>query len=123
MRAVIRSRNDFYRFVDEVSNQLGEQYEKPYTVTVKRFHRPRTNDQNAKAHAMIRELALHCGYTEAAMKDVLKTEFGPIQVFQVGTRIVDAPKGTSDYTVEELSAFIEQLYQIGAEINCAFTEP
>lgn len=93
---------------------------KPWQITLKRFKRDRTLDQNAKAHAMIRDLALHTGYTESQMKDIVKTEFAPVKSVMIGSRICNMPMGTSEMNVSEMAEFIEHLYQLGAEIGCGF---
>ena len=117
MKAVVRTNEDLLKFINTVSDRLDG---RPWTISLKKFHRPRTLPANAKFHAMNRELALHCGYTESRMKIILKSEFGPIESKQVGPRIVDTPKETAEYTVTEMQAMIEQLYQLGAEVGCVF---
>ena len=122
MKAVVRNHDDLVKFCSRVATQLGTDFGKPYTVSIAKFKRPRSLEQNKKLHAMLRELALHTGYTESMMKEICKANFGPIAVYQVGNRIVDAPKGTSDYTVEEMADFVESLYQLGAEIGVVFSD-
>ena len=123
MRAVVRNDRDLTHFVSKVVRELGANLgDKPYTISIRRFHRPRTLDQNAKLHAMIRELALHCGYTESEMKEALKYKFGPMKMIQIGDDYKSIAKGTSEYTVQEMSDFVERLYQLAAEIGCVFQE-
>lgn len=93
-----------------------------WQVTVKEFKRDRTLDQNAKCHAMLRDLALFTGYTEKQMKDIAKAEFSPIVHRQIGMKKYGVPKDTSDMTVDEMSAFIERLYQLGTEIGVQWSE-
>jgi len=119
MKAVVKNRVECIRFIDQIADKFDG---KPYTLTIQKFHRPRTLDQNAKIHAMIRDIALHTGYTESRMKDIVKAEFGPIAVAKVGNRIVEAPEGTADYTIQEMSEFVEHMFVLGAEIGVAFTE-
>lgn len=119
MRAVIRNRNDLFRFAESVDAKLDG---KPYTITVKRFHRPRTLEQNAKLHAMINELADHCGYTASEMKDIVKAEFAKEVERRIANRSIRIPQPTSEMTVMDMSEMIERLYQLGAEVGCQFTE-
>lgn len=117
MKAVIRNLGDIAKFVDKIADKLDG---RPWTISIKKFHRPRTLPANAKFHAMNRELALHLGYTESQMKNVIKSEFGPIESKMIGPRIVDMPKETAEYSVMEMRDMIEQLYQLGAETGCVF---
>ena len=117
MKAVVRTNEDLLKFINTVSDRLDG---RPWTISLKKFHRPRTLPANAKFHAMNRELALHLGYSESQMKSVIKSEFGPIESTMIGPRIVDMPKETAEYTVTEMQAMIEQLYQLGAEVGCVF---
>ena len=124
MKAVVRTQGDLFRFAHKAVDVLDG---KPYTVTIKRFHRPRSNDQNAKLHAMLRELAEHCGYSEREMKDYFTAEFGPtmqvrIKAASLSGRTNRIPKGTSAYTVQEMAEMIEHVYRIGAEVGCVFTD-
>ena len=122
-KAVVRSRNDLHRWADEVANKIGsETFPKPYTVTIKRFIRPRTLDQNAKLHAMIRELALHVGHTPEEVKEFIKAELGPVKTIKIGDASKTIPQGSSEWDVEICSYVIEELYRIGAEVGCAYSE-
>lgn len=96
---------------------------KPYEIYMKPFRRRRTLDQNAKMHAMIRTLALHLGYSESEMKNVLKSEYGPVVKVELGDRQVIVPKSTADYDVAECGEMIEIINMVGAETGCAFEDP
>lgn len=117
MRFVVRSRNDFLNIADRI-----EFTGKPLTVTVKKFHRPRTLDQNAKLHAMIRELAEHTGHTESELKDWVKVELGLLKVIEIGSNVVEVPVSSTEYTVQQCGDLIERIYQVGAEVGCVFSE-
>lgn len=117
MRFAIRTKADLLHMVDKVVPTLDG---KPYTLVIKPFHVPRSLDQNKKMHAMIGELADFCGYSRNRMKEIVKNEFGPKEVVEVGQRVVDITKGTSDYDVHEMSEMIERLYQLGAELGHVF---
>ncbi len=122
MKAVVRSRQDLNSWVYRVCEQLGDNFDKPYTVTIQKFHRPRTTDQNAKVHAMFRELARFTGHSEADVKDYIKAEFGPTRQVKIGKYTNQVPAGSSTWNVETCSMIIEELYRIGAEIGCEFTD-
>lgn len=121
MKAVVRTRNELLRWVDQVAPEV-EASQKPWTVTIKRFHRIRTLDQNGKFHAMCGELAAHVGHSPAEVKDYIKAECGWTKTIQIGSEIRDVPMGTSEMNVEQLSHLIEELYRIGAEVGCRYVE-
>ena len=118
MKTVARNKREA---LDWLVDQVPPWLDKPYTVSVEPFKRPRTNPQNAKIHAMIRDLALHTGYTEAMMKEIVKAQFAPLRAVVLNGKEVSIPKGTSDMTVDECGDFIERLYELGAELSCGFT--
>ena len=117
IKFVIRTRNEFTNIANRL--QFGD---KPLQVTVKPFQRDRSLDQNAKVHSMIREMAGFTGHSEAQMKDILKAELGPTVPLKVGSRKLWAPKPTSEYTVAEMSQFVEDIYRIGAEVGHVWQE-
>ncbi len=124
MKAVIRSIEDLEAFARKAAIAgvlTGDQL----TVTLKKFHRPRTNDQNAKLHAMFGDLAEHTGFSAKDIKDYFKTEFGiykPVRI-KPGDPARMIPKGTSEYNVTEMSQMVERVYQVGAEAGCVFIDP
>ena len=117
MKAIVRTRNDCLRYVQEWW-KFGDG--KPYTLELKPYKALKTNDQNRLLHALIGELADHCGYPPAVMKDVVKAMFGPMHTSKkFGVTI---PKSVADYTPENISNLIERVYQVGAEHGCVFQE-
>ena len=110
-----------YRWVDLVAPEV-EKSDKPWTITIKRFHRPRTLDQNAKLHAMVAKLAEHVGHTPEEVKEYLKSECGWTKTIEIGGKIREIPQGTSEMNVEQLSHLIEELYRIGVEVGCDYRE-
>lgn len=127
MRAVVRSLEDLQAWIEKLARE-GILTGKPLTVSIREFHRPRTLDQNAKLHAMFRDLAEHTGFTEGEIKDYFKSEFGPKMSIalpaygQPGQPDPRIPKGTSRYTVQEMAAMLERVYQVGAECGCRFSD-
>ena len=119
MRFVIRNRNQLIQAADKFA-AVNDQ--KPYTLTIEPLKRPRTTPQNAKFHAMIDELACHTGHSPAEIKDFVKTEFGHYKTIKIGEDFADVTISTADYTVEQMQAMIERLYQLGADCGCEFRE-
>ena len=109
-----------YEIVEIGQHLHGRMNGKPHTLTLEAFKRPRTNDQNAKLHAMIRDLAIHTGHAESDIKEYLKDEFGFHKSIEIGGKERSIPKGSSEWSVEECSMMIERLYQIGAECGCTY---
>jgi hypothetical protein len=125
MRDVIRNYDEGVKFIHRVfTSEVGDRAGKPLTISVRPFQSFRNLDQNKKCHAMIRELAEFCGHSEKEMKRIVKAHFGPYKVVELPASVVPKPipKGTSEYTIQEMSDFIERLYQLGAEIGCQFSE-
>ncbi len=122
MKSVVRNTDELLRFCNRVMENLGGDFNAPYTVSFVPFKRPRSLDQNAKLHAMLRDLSMHTGYTEKMMKELVKAQFGPLTTIQVGGKSRAFPKETSEYSVDEMSDLIEHIYKLGAEIGCQFTQ-
>lgn len=119
MKFIIRTEEDFSNILVPLRDHLNG---KPYQVTIRPFKRDRTLAQNAKVYSMLRLIGTHTGYTEKQMHDIACAMFAPMQTVEVGHRVEDLPKGTSDMNVEEMSDFIENLYQLGAELGVTFEE-
>jgi hypothetical protein len=129
MKAVIKTLQDLDNLVAKIGKE-GLLTGKPMTLTLTKFRRPRTLEQNAKLHAMFRELAEHVGETEHFVKEYMKAEFGPkrvvkFKVLQTNVMAEKAravPMSTSDYTVDQLNEMIERVYQCGAFAGVQFQE-
>lgn len=115
---IIRDYNGFVGIAQQMSGSGLFTEGKAWQVTVKPFERDRTLAQNAKIHAMIRDLALFTGYTEKQMKDICKAQFAPFVERKIGENVVHTAKGTSEMTVLEMSNFIEALQALAADIGC-----
>ena len=115
MKAVIRTPEGLMRFVRKVAKSDILRTGKPYTVSLARFYRPKTLEQNAKYHAMIADIAVHIGYSNSEVKDYVKAEFGPVDTITIAGKTKSIPKSVSKYTVQEMSAAIETLYRVGAD--------
>ena len=56
------------------------------------------------------------------MKAILVDEYAPRHSVKLGEKVIDAPLGTSDMNVEQMSEFIEHLYQLGADLELTFSD-
>lgn len=117
--AVVRSEQDLQKFVSQVVSKLGDNLsDKPWTVSIRRFYRIRTLNQNAKFHAMIHDIAEHIGYERPDdIKDYVKSEFGWKKTVKIGSNIADIPMSTTEYNIEQFGFMIDRLYQLGAELG------
>jgi len=124
MRSVVRTQDDLIAFIAKVTDKLGADLGgKPYTVSIRRFYRPKTNQQNRYFHALIAELADFCGYSPKALKDAIKAEHGIIDTVQIGNQIMNRPRSIADYKIDELGYMIDRVLQLGGEVGCVFQEP
>ena len=94
-----------------------------YLLTIKPYKEPRSLDQNKKLHAMLRDIALHTGFTEHETKEICKAKFAPLVTKSFGKGQITLPKGTSEMSTDECSQFVERLYALGAELNVTWSEP
>ena len=122
MKAVVRNRNDALRFVDRFCSEFGPTWEKPQMIEIKRYRPPRSMPQNAKFHAMIRELAEEIGYSEDELKEYFKSSFGPKKILYLvgGNRRI--PVSTTEYTKEQMTDMIGHLERVGAEMGFRFSD-
>ena len=121
MKAVVRNHSEAIRFIDRACVELGQQFDKPQLIEIKRYKPPRSLPQNARCHAMIGELAKEIGYTAAELKDWLKIEFGPHEEFNFGDHQSWIPKSTAKYTKAEMSDFMAHIERIAAEMGFMFS--
>ncbi len=122
MRAVCRTRNDCYRFVDRVANGLGETFDKPQLITMVTYKPPRSIEQNALLHCLFREVAKHVGRPEDEIKEIFKYQYGTMKKLELYGDVTYVPKGTSEYNKQELSDMVEQVYRKGVEWGVEFQD-
>ena len=122
MKAVIRQRNDALRFVDRFCSENGVHWEKPQLIEIKRYSPPRSMPQNAKLHAMIRELATELGYTEDELKDYFKLTFGPQKIMRVAGEEKRIPLSTTEYNKVQMTDLIAHVERVGAELGFRFSD-
>lgn len=94
----------------------------PHVVIVKQFRRRRTVDQNAKLHAMISDIANHCGYSLDEMKEIVKFKFLGEKSVNIGGETLRKLKGTSDLNVNECIDFVDQLYAWGNSLGVNWSD-
>ena len=120
MKQVVRDRNSALRFVDRFCSEFGPNWE-PQTIEIKRFKPQRSLPQNAKLHAMIRELALEIGYSEDDLKDYFKSCFGPKKIVRLMDEERLIPMSTTEYNRVEMADMIGHVERIGAELGFRFS--
>ena len=122
MKQVVRNRNDALRFIDRVCLDLGQTFDAPYLMSFALYRPPRSHPQNAKCHAMIRELAQAIGYSDTELKEWFKLEFGPKKRLTINGVDKVIPLSTLDYNRSQMSEFIGQIERVAAEIDFRFRE-
>lgn len=95
-------RQRFKDFIDQLD------LSKCWEVSLRPWKAKRTDEQNALFHALIQQIATETGNDPAAVKDYLKTEFGPKRAVKVHGEVRMVPKGSSDYDVGEMSEMIDR---------------
>ena len=122
MKAVIRNKNEGINFLTRACSGLGEKFENPQLIEVKRYKPPRSLPQNAKFHVMLGELANEIGYSLDDLKDYFKWEFGPKQCISIGGKDRMIPRSTASYSKMEMVEMIGQVERVGAENGFQFSE-
>jgi hypothetical protein len=95
-----------------------------YKVTLTRYSKPRSHEQNNTIHMWFSEIAEFTGYSPAEIKDEMKLRFGPPpeEVLVLGEhRLV--PKSTAEYSVVEMMDFMTQIQAWCAEWDIEITDP
>ena len=111
-----------WRAVEHI-NSLDLEGDTPYEVIVRPYKSSRSMEQNNLLHSWLREIAEETGHTVEEIKDYVCSEY-------LGSReylgINGTPKRrlvtTSELSVEEMSALIERVAQLGAEVGAQLPE-
>jgi len=95
---------------------------KKCTVTVKRFQKNRSSNQNRYYHGVVvKMLAEHCGYTPEEMHGTLKSEFLREKGKNGMTTLV---RSTADLSTVEFENYLEQIRQWASiEMNLFIPDP
>lgn len=98
--------------------------ERIYKVTLQRYSKPRTIEQNRTLHMWFREIAEHTGYTEEQIKTEMKERLGPSreEVMILGEWRSVQPS-TADYTLAYMILFMERIQEFCAEWDIEITDP
>ena len=119
-RYIIRNDGTQTRCIRDISNL---EYDKPHEVIIKPYKHVRSVEQNNLLHSWIREIANETGHTVEEIKDHICAEFLGTKDY-VGldggrrTRVI----ATSELNVEEMSALIERVTELGALVGARLPE-
>jgi len=119
-RYIIRNDGTQARCIRDISNL---EYDKPHEVIIKPYKHVRSVEQNNLLHSWIREIANETGHTVEEIKDHICAEFLGTKDY-VGldggrrTRVI----ATSELNVEEMSALIERVTELGALVGARLPE-
>jgi hypothetical protein len=119
---VLRTYQIRWRCIEAI-NALDLESETDYEVIVRPYKSSRSMEQNNLLHSWLREIAEETGHTVEEIKDYVCSEY-------LGSReylgINGTPKrrlvSTSELSVEEMSALIERVAQLGAEVGAQLPE-
>jgi len=119
---VLRTYQIRWRCIEAI-NALDLESETDYEVIVRPYKSSRSIEQNNLLHSWLREIAEETGHTVEEIKDYVCSEY-------LGSReylgINGTPKrrlvSTSELSVEEMSALIERVAQLGAEVGAQLPE-
>ena len=111
-----------WRCIDYIQ-ALDVESDVPYEVVIRPYKSHRSLEQNNLLHSWLRAIAEETGHTVEEMKDYICSEY-------LGTRqyigINGTPKRrlmtTSELSVEEMSALIERVAQLGSEVGAQLPE-
>ena len=115
MKEIVRNTQTLWRIFAKVADQKGEEFEKPQLVSIEDYKPPRTLNQNARLHCMIRALSNHTGHSESELKDWFKAEYGPTKRLMVGTQGQMIPLSTTLYTKKQIAELMEHVDRVCAE--------
>ena len=95
----------------------------PYEVVIRPYKYSRSVEQNNLLHSWIREIASETGHTVEEIKDHICSEFLGSKDYvgldgEPRSRVI----GTSELSVEEMSALIERVTELGALVGAQLPE-
>ena len=119
MKDVIRTQPEGIDFINRASALFDG---KPYHIEIRPFKRPKTAEQRAKFHVLVREFAIklrdeHGVQTDPdELKDWFKAMYAPakhIDLGPLGKRTI--PISSEDWNIEQASGMIDHVYRVAAE--------
>jgi hypothetical protein len=119
-RYIIRSDGIQARCIRDISNL---EYDSPHEVIIKPYKNVRSVEQNNLLHSWVREIANETGHTVEEIKDHICAEFLGTKDYvgldgEPRSRVV----ATSELNVEEMSALIERVTELGALVGARLPE-
>lgn len=90
---------------------------KPKHLEIRDFKRPKTAEQRAKFHILVRKMAIQAGMDPDELKDWFKAMFAPARTVDFG-KYVSAkivPYSSESWSVDQCSEMIDHVYRVAAE--------
>ena len=111
-----------WRVIEQIE-ALDLEGDTPYEVIVRPYKSSRSVEQNNLLHSWIREIARETGHTVEEIKDHICSEFLGSKDYvgldgEPRSRVI----GTSELSVEEMSALIERVTALGALVGARLPE-
>jgi len=107
---------------DEFAALLQRLEGKEIELTLRRYRRQRTPNQNRYLHAVvIPVLAEHCGYDAEEMKTALKLRF--LRDGDGELKGLPRVRSTADLTTAEMTEFIDNIRRLATEMGCSIPSP
>lgn len=120
MKVTVNNSQGLWRHFAKFCEEHGEEFDKPYLLTLEEFKPPRTTEQNAKMHILWRQVAQHVGRSEDEIKAIFKQEFGPRDEVAIKNGKWDIPKSTTQYSRKECAAMMDATFMKGSEWGVEF---
>ena len=119
-RYTIRNDGTQARCIKDISDL---EFDKPHEVIIKPYKHVRSVEQNNLLHSWIREIANETGHTVEEIKDHICAEFlGTKDYVGLDGEHKSRVVATSELSVEEMSALIERVTELGALIGAQLPE-
>ncbi len=127
MKAVVRTRNSAYRFVDTVCNGLGEQY-KPQVITIEPKKSTRSLEQNAYLWGVCYQTILDAGQLEGWRREdlheyFLGEHFGWEHLEGFGRKRLRPLNRSSTLSKMQFVDFVDFIHQKMADIGIVIPDP
>jgi hypothetical protein len=99
--------------------------DKPYIVTIRKKHPPRSLDQNSYYWGVIIELtAAALGYSRNEMHEVWKWELlGHDEITGIGGKKIEIARSTTDLSTAEAEEYYSQIRMKASELGIYIPEP
>lgn len=124
MKDVIRTQAEGVEFINRWAAVKGDG---PYHVEIREFKRPKTAEQRAKFHILVRQMAIQAGMDPDELKDWFKAMYGPARAIEVNVQVLDGdrlrpektvkvvPYSSESWSVDQCSEMIDHVYRVAAE--------